>query len=456
VTDGEMASDGLRVVVIGAGPAGVYAADALTKSDDGSVARVDVLDRLPAPFGLVRYGVAPDHVKMKSVEKALAGILQRPTVRFFGNVQLGRDISVAELRERYDAVVYASGAARDRKLGIPGEDLQGSFSATDFVAWYNGHPDASVESFTLQSHAVAVVGAGNVALDVARVLVRSAEELARTDCPDRALDVLRASAVRDVHVLIRRGPAQTKFTTKELRELGELDGVQVDLDAASVHEIEAEDPVAGRNLAVFVDWAGRTITDDPSLRTVHVHFLTRPVEVVGDADVSAVRVERTKLDESGNAVGTGEILEIPVQMVLRSVGYLGSPLPDVPFDERSGTVPNETGRVLREGVVAQGEFVTGWLRRGPTGIIGTNRSDATEVVAGLREELAAGRLPMASIRDDDSLPRLLATRGVTAVDWAGWTAIDAAEIALGESQGRTRAKLAEWEHLLAAAAGSDH
>lgn len=441
----------LRVAVIGSGPAGVYAAGALTAGHEAADhVRVDVLDRLPAPYGLVRYGVAPDHVKMKSVEKALAQVLSRPGVRFLGNVELGRDVTVDELRAHYHAIVYATGSSADRHLGVPGEDLPGSFSATEFVAWYNGHPDAQLDVFALQAEAVAVVGAGNVALDVARVLVREVDELARTDVPDSVLRVLRRRAVRDVHVLIRRGPVQTKFTTKELHELGELPGVAVRVDPASVADVSSEDHVAARNLAVFQEWAARQHPGG-DVRTLHVHFLTRPVELAGRGVVERLRLERTALDDAGNAVGTGDFQDLPVQMVLRSVGYLGQPLPGVPFDERAGTVPNEAGRVLRGGEVSPGEYVTGWLRRGPTGIIGTNRHDASEVMALLVADAAALPAPA----EDGDVVDLLGARGVTVVPWQGWERIDAAEVAAGRSSDRARAKLASWDVLLAAAAAAD-
>lgn len=436
----------LRVAVVGSGPAGVYAAGALTHGHDAADdVRVDVLDRLPAPYGLVRYGVAPDHIKMKSVERALALVLDRPGVRFLGNVELGRDLTVEELRRHYHAVVYATGSSADRHLGVPGEDLPGSFSATEFVAWYNGHPDAQIDAFTLDAEAVAVVGAGNVALDVARVLLREVDELAATDVPDHVVEVLRRRAVRDVHVLVRRGPVQTKFTTKELGELGELAGVAVRVDPESVADLEGSDTVSARNLAIFQDWASRQHPGG-DVRTLHVHFLTRPVALTGDSQVEGIRIERTELDADGGARGTGEEQDLPVQMVLRSVGYLGQPLPDVPFDESSGIVPSEEGRVLREGALSTGEYVTGWLRRGPTGIIGTNRHDANEVMA----RLLGDELPAPA--EERDLVELLTERGVDVVAWEGWQRIDAAERALGEQTGRVRAKLGSWDDLLAAAA----
>lgn len=441
-------ADDLRVAVVGSGPAGVYAAGSLTAGHDAADrVRVDVLDRLPAPYGLVRYGVAPDHVKMKSVEKALAQVLSRPGVRFLGNVELGRDLTVAELREHYHAVVYATGSSADRHLGVAGEDLPGSFSATEFVAWYNGHPDAQLDAFALQAKSVAVVGAGNVALDVARVLVRDIDELAHTDVPEHVVQVLRRRAVHDVHVLIRRGPVHTKFTTKELHELGELAGVAVHVDPESVAEVSSEDHVAARNLAVFQEWAARQHPGG-DVRTMHVHFWTRPVELAGTGAVERLRLERTALDDRGSAVGTGQYDELPVQMVLRSVGYLGQPLPGVPFDEATGTVPSADGRVLREGAASLGEYVTGWLRRGPTGVIGTNRHDAREVMA----QLLADAHTLGAPAVEDDVVDLVRGRGGTVVPWRGWQQIDAAEIAAGRSSDRPRAKLARWDDLLAAAA----
>lgn len=440
----------LRVAVIGSGPAGVYAASALTRSGGVSV---DVLDRLPSPYGLVRYGVAPDHPKIQSISSALQEILEHPDIRFLGNVAVGTDLSLEDLHRHYDAVVFASGASQDRRLGVPGELLPGSFSATDFVAWYSGHPDAQVDRFTLEAAAVAVVGHGNVALDVARMLARSAEDLAGSDVPDHVLEILRRSSVEDIHLLGRRGPLQAKFTIKELRELGELtdvdvlvDPVEVALDEAGEARLAA-DPVRRRNVEVFRSWSTRR--PGGRRRRVHVRFLVRPAEVLGESSVTGIRMERTALDGSGAAAGTGEFTDIAAQMILRSVGYRGTALAGLPFDETAGVVPNSAGRVLRDGVAVPGEYVTGWIKRGPTGIIGTNKPDAKETVASLLED--APSLPPAPVRDPGAVMELLEDRGVRVVPWAGWSAIERAERELGETQGRELAKISDWEALLAIA-----
>ncbi len=446
----------LRVAVIGSGPSGIYAAQALTKGADqvGGI-QVDVIDRLPAPYGLVRYGVAPDHGKIKSITLALRKILETDGVRFLGNVDVGVDVSVEELHQHYDAVIVAYGAAIDRRLGIPGEELAGSFSATDFVAWYSGHPDSQIDQFTLDSHEVVVIGVGNVAVDVARILAKTAGDLRPTDLPDHVLDVLGASHVTDIYVLGRRGPAQAKFTTKELRELGELANADIIiredemmLDAGS-EKTMASDANQRRIVEIMQTWAKEEPSGKP--RRLHLRFLQRPAELLGDERVQGVRVERTQLDGTGNVTGTGEYETIPAQMVLRSVGYRGQGLPGLPFDERNGTIPHESGRVLRDGAQVPGEYVAGWIKRGPTGVIGTNKSDATETVTSLFAD--ADALPAAPIRDPQALLDLLGERGVHVVDWDGWVGIDAAEIALGQAQGRDRVKIADRLLLLGHAKG---
>ncbi|HEY2764765.1 MAG TPA: FAD-dependent oxidoreductase [Pseudonocardiaceae bacterium] len=443
----------VRVAVIGSGPSGLYAADELSKHD---AVEVDVLDRLPCPYGLLRYGVAPDHLKMKSLEITLRKILERAGVRFLGGVELGVGVSVDELRDHYDAVVYATGSSVDRRLSIPGEDLPGSFSATQFVAWYCGHPDAEVDAFTLDARSAVVVGVGNVAVDVARILAKTATELHATDMPDHVLKVLEASAVSDIHILGRRGPAQAKFTTKELRELGELANADVVVDPAELvldeasKEILETSKVVRRNLDALQEWSTRPLRGQP--RRIHLRFLLAPVAVHGTERVEAVQCERTALDGCGGVTGTGETITVAAQLLLRSVGYRGLALPGVPFDERSGVIPHLQGRVLREGSVATGEYVVGWIKRGPTGVIGTNKGDAKETVEKLLDDLAT--LPRAPQRDPDAITAMLAARGVRVITWAGWEAIDAAEQALGAAAGRTRIKIAELAALFSAAAES--
>jgi ferredoxin--NADP+ reductase len=441
----------LRVAIVGSGPAGVYAAGALSQHGD---VLVDVFDRLPCPFGLVRYGVAPDHPKIKSISLTLRKLLEDPAVRFFGNVDVGSELGLDELRHFYDAVIFSSGSAVDRRLGIPGEDLPGSYSATDFVAWYSAHPDAPVDGFTLDARSVAVIGVGNVAVDVARILARSVDELRPTDLPDHVLTMLERSQVKEIHMIGRRGPVQAKFTTLELRELGELanadvlvDPVDLELDPVSEATLATESMVR-RNLEVLRDWASRRPAGRP--RRLHLRFLLRPVEVLGSARVSGLVVERTRLDESGNAVGTGRTSTIEAQLVLRSVGYRGIPLPGLPFDERSGTIPNAAGRVLANGGPMSGIYVAGWIKRGPTGVIGTNKRDANETVTALLEDVPA--LPAAPERDPDAVLELLEERGIEVVNWTGWQAIELAEAALGEAQGRDRVKIADRVELLRAAA----
>ena len=441
----------LRVAVIGSGPSGIYAAQSLIKNapEVGGV-EVDVIDRLPAPYGLVRYGVAPDHGKIKSIILALRKVLETDGIRFLGNIDIGTDLTMQELHEHYDAIVMAYGAAIDRRLGIDGEELAGSFSATDFVAWYSGHPDTQIDQFTLDATNVVVVGVGNVAVDVARILAKTADDLRPTDLPDHVLDVLSASHVTDIHVLGRRGPAQAKFTTKELRELGELVNADVVvredelvLDAASEETI-ASDANQRRNLEILRTLAAEKPSGKP--RRIHLRFLVRPTTIFGSEKVDGVQVERTELDGTGNVKGTGVLETIPAQMVLRSVGYRGQGLAGLPFDERNGTIPHEAGRVLHEGKQVPGEYVAGWIKRGPTGVIGTNKSDASETITSLIAD--APNLTPAPIRDPQALLNLLVTRGVHVVDWEGWVGIDAAEIALGQAQGRERIKIADRDLLL--------
>jgi ferredoxin/flavodoxin---NADP+ reductase len=440
----------LRIAVIGSGPAGIYAAEALTRKGEASV---DVFDALPCPYGLVRYGVAPDHPKIRSIIDTLRTVLEHPLVRFVGNVQVGKDITMDDLRQYYDATIVASGAAVDRRMGIPGEDLPGSVSATDFVAWYNGHPDAPMDRFTLQARTAIVVGMGNVAVDVARILAKSSADLRATDLPDHVLDVLDRSQVRDISMVGRRGPVQAKFTTKELRELGELPEADVIVEPADLELDEgseqalATSPAARRNLDALRGWAQRPPAGKS--RRLHLRFWLRPVEVLGDDRVTGLMVERTRPDEHGNAIGTGETLRLDADMVLRSIGYRGTPLPGLPFDEAAGVVPNVGGRVLLDGAPTPGWYVAGWIKRGPTGVIGTNRRDAYETVTALLED--APLLTRAPHREPDAVTQMLASRGVLAVTWDGWNAIDVAEAERGRAQGRERSRIAQRESLLEAA-----
>jgi ferredoxin/flavodoxin---NADP+ reductase len=461
----------LQVAVVGSGPAGLYTAEALIKQaaalDPPRPIQVDVLDRLPTPYGLVRYGVAPDHKSIKSIAEYLRKVLEHDGVNFIGGVHLGDDVSREDLLATYDAVVYATGAMRDRHLGIPGEELPGSIAATDFVNWYCGHPDVDPGRFSLDAESVAVIGVGNVAVDVARILVRDPDDLRETDVSQPVLEALQASKVREVHMIGRRGPAQAKFTTKELRELGELAGVDVvvgggeaDLDAydatgESARLAETDRHVRG-NYTVISEWAGRTPAGVG--RRLTVRFWLRPVEITGGNAVDGLTLERTRLDESGKLVGTGELETLSVQMVLRSVGYQSVPLAGVPFDDRTSTVPSEAGRVLGpDGNPLPGEYVAGWLKRGPTGIIGTNKSDAAETVRSLLADFAGGpgpgdvQLPRAGLlrlpasaegAGRSPLHAVLAERDLRHVSYADWLKIEAAEQELAARLGRgARVKL---------------
>lgn len=439
-----MADPALTVAVVGGGPAGLYLADALFAQAEREV-RVDVIDRLPTPFGLLRYGVAPDHLKMKALAVPLQHVLDDERVRFLGNVEVGRDVQVDELRERYSAVAYTFGASSDRHLGVPGEDLPGSTSAAELVRWYSGHPDATEPPAPLDTPSVAVVGAGNVALDVARILLKRVEDLDHTDVPQPVLDVLRDSPLRELHLLVRRGPAQVRFTSKELRELGELEGVDVVMPAGALELTEAEreeaaaDRTTRQNLETFAAWAERSPTGAP--RRLVLHFWTSPTALEGDGRVERVLV-RANREVPGQAPDP-----VPAGLVVRCVGYHGVPVPGVPFDPDTGTVPNDEGRVLRDGTISPREYAAGWIRRGPTGVIGTNRSDARHVASCLLEDDPPDREPW-------DLAAELRARGVAVVTTAGWSRIDAAEVALGGTQGRPRTKLADWDSLLAAAARS--
>ncbi|MFE3762454.1 FAD-dependent oxidoreductase [Streptomyces sp. NPDC059104] len=450
----------LRVAVVGSGPSGVYAAQALVQQREVPGVRVDVLDRLPAPYGLVRYGVAPDHEKIKSLTGSLRSVLEDERIRFLGNVEVGRELlSTAGLLELYHAVVYCVGAARDRTLGIPGEELAGVHSATEFVSWYSGHPDARPFDLAGVRSAV-VVGAGNVAVDVTRILARGVPELRPTDMPQPALGALAESGLRTVTMVARRGPSQGRFTTKELRELGTLAEVDTRVDPAELALdpacAEPGDPaaaaalpaVARRNVEVLRGWA-RAAPDPGARRSISLRFYLRPVELLGGPEgrVRGVRFERTAPDGRGGVRGTGAYEDLDAELVLRSVGYLGVPPAGLPFDASTGTVPHAAGRVLRAGRASVGEYVAGWIKRGPTGVIGTNRPCAKETVSSLLQDagpLARRELPA------DPLTALRAA-GLRPVEWPGWLAIEAAEEDLGRSLGRRSVKIPDWPGLRAAA-----
>lgn len=444
-----------RVAVIGSGPSGMYAADALVGQDAVPVS-IDIIDKLPSPFGLVRYGVAPDHLSIRSVRDTLDKVLDHPGVRFLGNVEVGRDLTLEQLREFYDAIVLTYGASRDRALGIPGEDLPGSIAATDFVNWYTGHPDTDPGAFVdflASSTSVAVIGVGNVAVDVTRVLSKAPGEIEHTDMPEHVFAALRASGVRDVHLVGRRGPAQATWTTKELRELGELEETQVlvaegaGVDDTASQAAIAEDKAVARNVKVIEEWSARS--EDDRGRRIHLHFRCRPVEILGTDRVEGLVVETTVLDESGQASGTGQTHVIPVDGVIRSVGYRGTALSGIPFDDRRNVIPNREGRVLDGDIPLPGVYVAGWIKRGPTGIIGTNKKDAVQTVACLLEDAADPAAWTATAPGPEAVDAALAGGAVVGTD--GWRRIDAAERALGATRGRDRTTIHAREDLLASA-----
>jgi ferredoxin/flavodoxin---NADP+ reductase len=445
--------------VVGSGPAGFYAAGHLLDSD--LPLEVDMIERLPTPWGLVRLGVAPDHPKIKAVSRAFERIAVRPGFRFLGNVEVGGGLTHEDLLELYDAVVYAVGAQTDRRLGIPGEDLPGSWAATEFVAWYNGHPDYQHLEFDLSGERAVVVGAGNVALDVVRMLALSPEEIRPTDTTDPAIEAILGSGLKEIVLLARRGPAQAAFTTPELKELGELadadvlvDAAELELDPVSEAALE-HDTNARRNVEVLREYAARAPAG--KRRTILLRFAVSPVTILGEERVEAVEVVRNELvgDKAGliRAVPTEEHETLACGIVFRSVGYLSVPLPGLPFDEDRATIPNRAGRIVdEEGGHVAGVYCAGWIKRGPTGVIGTNKKDATETIDLLLEDARAGLLMRGDPESTaESVDELLASRGIEYVTYAGWEAIDTEERARGEPRGRPRVKLRSWDELVAAA-----
>ena len=448
----------LRVAVVGSGPAGFYAAGHLLASEEPAV-EVDLVERLPTPWGLVRLGVAPDHPNIKAVSRAFEKIAARPGFRFLGSVDVGTHVTHEELAALYDAVVYAVGAQTDRRLGIPGEDLPGSWAATELVAWYNGHPDYQQLAFDLSGERAVVVGNGNVALDVARMLALTEAELASTDTTDPAIEAIVGSGIREILVLGRRGPVQAAWTPVELGELGELAGADVvvdpadlELDETSAAALEAAPQTVKRNIDILRDYAGREPVGKP--RLIRLRFRASPVAIVGEERVEGIEIVPNELvpgeDGRVRAVPAGQPESVPCGIVFRSVGYHGVPVPGVPFDERAGTIGNRGGRVLGEsGEPLAGLYCTGWIKRGPSGVIGTNKKDGTETAESLLEDARAGLLPAPT--DACRLEQLLAERDVEPVLYSGWEAIDEAERSAGEPLGRPRVKLRTWAELLAAA-----
>jgi len=428
----------LRVAVVGSGPSGMYAAADLVAQGR---ATVDVFDRLPIPFGLVRYGVAPDHFSIRSIRNTLDLIWDEPDIRFLGNVNIGADIQVDELRKAYDAVILTYGASADRTLGIPGESLTGCVGATDFVAWYCGHPDANrvfFETYLPTVTHAAVVGLGNVAVDVARILAKTPEELHATDMPAHVRATLASMSLTDIHIIGRRGPAQATWTTKELRELGELENCSVEVDQvglASDAAWETDQRVALRNVEVVRGWMERPASTG---RKLHLHFLARPIAAAGTDHISILQVERTEFTQSGSLASTGEVIDLPIEFLVRSIGYRGTGLPGVAFDDASGTVVQELGRI------EPGLYAAGWIKRGPSGIIGTNKKDAAETVASLLADADSESLPMG----DGSIDALLAERNLETVSIDGWRAIDRAERTLGAGYGIERMTISDHSSMI--------
>jgi ferredoxin--NADP+ reductase len=442
----------LRLAIVGAGPAGIYAADIALKAEKNFDISIDLFEHLPAPYGLVRYGVAPDHPRIKGIINALREVLDRGDIRIFGNVHYGTDITLDDLKKHYNAVIFATGAIEDAPLVVPGIDLNGSYGAANFVSWFDGHPDVP-RTWPLTASSTAVIGNGNVALDVARMLAKHADDLLVTEIPANVYDGLKASPVTDVHVFGRRGPAQAKFSPLELRELGELRDVDMivydedfELDAASQQAIETNKQVFVL-MKVMNEW--RTRETGKASRRLHLHFYAKPTEIVddGNGNVAAIRYERMEPDNAGGVRGTGEIREIAIQSLYRAVGYFGSPLADIPFDEKRGVIPNHEGQVQGDdGKIIPGIYATGWIKRGPVGLIGHTKSDAMETIKHVLHDQAQWWAPASP--DEQSVVDLLDERGVKYTDVAGWARLDEHEIALGEPQGRARVKVVDRQEMI--------
>ncbi len=443
----------LRLAIVGAGPAGIYAADILHKAERKFDLSIDLFEQLPAPYGLVRYGVAPDHPRIKGIINALRDVLDSGEIRLFGNVLYGRDITLDDLKKHYNAVIFSTGSIRDADLNIPGIELDGSYGAADFVSWYDGHPDFPRE-WPLNATSVAVIGNGNVALDVARVLAKHADDLLPTEIPDNVYQGLKKSPITDVHVFGRRGPAQVKFSPLELRELGELNDVDMIVHDEDFDYDEASKTAIASNKQIFVidkvftKW--RQEETGSASRRLHLHFYAKPIEVLGeDGKVAGFRYERTKPDAEGGVVGTGEIREVPIQAIYRAVGYFGSPLDGIPFDEKRGVIPNREGQVIGDdGEQLHGIYATGWIKRGPVGLIGHTKSDAMETISHVINDQANWWTP--EHPEEGAIPALLAERGVEFTDIEGWHKLDAHEISLGAPHDRARVKVVDRDEMVRA------
>ncbi|WP_424449204.1 FAD-dependent oxidoreductase [Microbacterium arborescens] len=453
----------LRLAIVGAGPAGIYAADLLLKAERKFDVSIDLFDHLPAPYGLVRYGVAPDHPRIKGIINALRDVIDSGDIRLFGNVRFGEDITLDDLKHHYNAVIFATGAVRDADLDIPGIDADGSYGAADFVSWYDGHPDFPRE-WPLDAASVGVIGNGNVALDVARVLAKHADDMLVTEIPDNVYQGLRSSAVTDVHIFGRRGPAQVKFTPLELRELGDLRDVDLvvydedfDYDETSKAAIASNKQVMviDRVLQSWRQRPGANGAGGEASRRLHLHFYAKPVEVKKDAAgrVAALVYERTRPDGEGGVEGTGEMREVALQGLYRAVGYFGSPLPGVPFDATHGVIPNHEGQVLHEDSNERvpGVYATGWIKRGPVGLIGHTKSDAMETVRHVINDQGSWWQPVDP--SEQGVIDLLAERGVAWTDLEGWHRLDEHEIALGAPAERARVKVVDRDEMVSVSRG---
>jgi len=448
----------LRLAIVGAGPAGIYAADMVLKHERSFDVSIDLFERLPAPYGLVRYGVAPDHPRIKGIVTALRQVLDTGRIRLFGNVNYGTDITLEDLKKHYHAVIFSTGAITDQGLDLPGIDKEGSYGAADFVSWYDGHPDVP-RTWPLQAKEVAVIGNGNVALDVARMLIKHPGDLLPTEVPDNVYDGLASSPVTDVHVFGRRGPMQVKFTPLELREQGEMrdvDAIVYDedfvIDESSQSAIDSNKQIFIIN-KIFNAW--RAKETGGASRRLHMHFYAKPLEVLGDDRVSGFRYERTEPDGEGGVRGTGEIREVDIQALYRAVGYFGTPLPGIPFDQRHGVIPNHEGQVLDDdNQIVPGVYATGWIKRGPVGLIGHTKSDAMETVKHIVKDQASWWSPVAP--QEESVTALLASRGVAYTNLEGWHRLDAKELALGATRGRERLKVVDREEMMDASLADSH
>lgn len=442
----------MRVAVVGSGPAGIYASDLLVKSDVD--VQIDLFEKMPAPFGLIRYGVAPDHPRIKGIVQSLHNVMEKEEIRFLGNIEVGKDITVEEMREYYDAIIFATGATADKEMGIPGEDLEGNYGAGEFVGFYDGNPNFE-RDWDLSAESVAVVGVGNVSLDVSRILAKTADELLVTEIPDNVYSSLKENRAKEVHVFGRRGPAQAKYTPKELKELDESPTIEVIVDPEDIIYDEASEEA--RRSAKSTDLVCQTLEsyamrepgDAP--HKLYIHFFESPVEVLGDdGHVTAIKTERTQLNGDGSVSGTGKFTEWPVQSVYRAVGYHPQSVEGIPFNDDSATMPNDGGHVLADvdGKKLPGLYTTGWIKRGPVGLIGNTKSDAKDTTGMLLEDYKAGELESATKRDPQEILDLLSSRDIAVTTWDGWHRLNSAEQAAGEPHGRERIKIVEWDEMV--------